>query len=334
VIEETAPPSFEGPTTPVTPKSGVTVADVLAGAQFEGVQLMSKGLTEASEAMGWTVTEYDGKGTVNGMNEAIKQATAADPDVLVLNSIDPRPVQAALKGAEAAGIEIVSGLGGYDEPNPKLEFSGVQAKFDVMSNFTEMGKAAADWIIADSKGKADVLLFVDTEYPSNVLFNEGANEELEAKCPECTIAGNTKFLAAETATTLGPNTVSALRSDPSIDYVVASSDPFVTAQATSITQAGLQDKVSLISNGGYAPNLELIRKQDVQKATVAFDPVYVGWATADQIARLTAGKPLWKPRGENVPIALVTENNVPSGSGSWKAPYDYGSEFLKLWGAE
>jgi ribose transport system substrate-binding protein len=331
-FEKTEPPSWGGPTQPVTPKNGLKVADVLAGAQFEGVQLTARGIKDGGTAMSWKVTNYDGKGTVDGQSAAIKQAVSARPDVIVLNSIDPRPVQGALKLAAAAKIKVVSGLGAYDDPNPKLNFSGVAPEFDVMSDFHKMGVAAADWIIADSKGKAHVLAFVDTEYPSNVLFNQGVQDELKAQCPGCAVEANVEHIAADAATKLGPNTVTELRRHPNVNYVVPSSDPFVTTHVTSVKQAGMQSRVKVISVGGFSPNMEMVRKQDVQLATVALDAEYVGWATDDQIARATSGKPLSAPVGENVPIALVTHNNAGSGSGPFKVPYDYKSEFKKIWG--
>jgi hypothetical protein len=76
-------------------------------------------------------------------------------------------------------------------------------------------------------------------------------------------------------------------------------------------------------------------------ADVAFDQVYTGYATVDQLIRVLTHHPLFKSKqthdlrfeyGENVPIKLITQANVPPPGQNYVAPFNTINHFRQLWG--
>jgi ribose transport system substrate-binding protein len=290
-------------------------------------------MVQAGHHLGWTVTEYDGKSSATTQNADIEQAVNSHVDVIVLDALDPRALQQGLAAAKKANIPVISNNQGLSSPNPTLKQAPLWPKFDVMADMTAMGKAAGDWIVADSGGKAGVQFFVDKEFQSNILIIQGMQDAVKQNCPDCTVPAAISFTAAASATNLGPETVAVLRRNPKINYIGVSADPFSSYQVPAIDQAGMQSRVKLTSVSGYLNAQAYIRKGNVQESTGAFDLSYVGWATIDQIARITSGQPPIQPYDEHTPIALLTKSNLSATDQNWTTPaFNWKPNFLHIWG--
>jgi ABC-type sugar transport system substrate-binding protein len=136
---------------------------------------------------------------------------------------------------------------------------------------------------------------------------------------------------SQVATTLGQQTVGYLQSHPEVNYVVGPFDPAAAFMVNAIAQAGLGDRVKLLSQLGDEQNLDFIRNNRVQVADCAFDNTYLGYAVIDQSIRVLNGQPVIEPNGENVPFQMLDATNLPPPGSDWHASYDYKSAYLKLW---
>jgi ribose transport system substrate-binding protein len=78
--------------------------------------------------------------------------------------------------------------------------------------------AAADWIIADSGGKARVLINMSTDSPSTLSYVAAAQTEFSAFCPGCRIVINQ--ISSAGFSRIASSTRSALRKHPDTRYVL------------------------------------------------------------------------------------------------------------------
>jgi ribose transport system substrate-binding protein len=121
------------------------------------------------------VTIVDGGGNPSKQNSAILDAVSSGSKVIALVAVDPSAVQLGLKAAKDAGVLVVSGSNGIDTPNPvvKPAANALWVAFDVGPNYAALGNAAAEWIIKDSGGKANIAVFSDKEFPSVLCVRSG-----------------------------------------------------------------------------------------------------------------------------------------------------------------
>jgi ribose transport system substrate-binding protein len=279
------------------------------------------------------VRVYDGGGTPQKQNAAMLDAISAGADAIVGIAIDPNLVQQGLRAAKKANVLAVSGSNGIDTPNPVQKPDGGKLgyAFDVGPDYAALGRKAAEWIIGDSKGKANIAVFSDKEFPSVIAFQNGLLAGLKG-CSGCKVSPLQYFNGTQVGTTLGSQTTGYLRSNPDVDYVFSPYDPAAAAQVTAIAQAGMANRVKVVGVLGSQQNVDFIRKGQVQAADAAYDNRYMGYMIADQIIRKLAKKPLFEPHGGNMPFTILDKQNLPAAGSDWTASFDYPSKFSQLWG--
>jgi ribose transport system substrate-binding protein len=331
-ISRQDPHEFAGPSTKAKAGKGIRVAIVVCGAAFSGCMTPAKAAAEAGSKIGWTVQILDGGANQQRQNAAILDAVSAKYDVIVTTSIDPNFVQTGLAAAKKAGIPVLSVEQGLDTPNPVVLPQGGNLGFDVDVgiNFPEVGKLIGQWIIADSGGKANVVIYGDDEYVSGRLSAAAVLDALKG-CNGCTIEPVQQFTASQVATTLGQQVVGYLRSHPRVNYIYVPYDPAATAMVTAIAQAGLGNRVKLTSFVCFQQNMDFIRQGRIQVADGCQDSTYLGYAVIDQAVRILNKQPLATPHGENTPLGLVDKTNLPPAGQDWLANFDYKTRFLELW---
>jgi ABC-type sugar transport system substrate-binding protein len=252
-----------------------------------------------------------------------------------LIAIDPSTVQTGLAEAQKAGALSIGADNGGVSPNPTVTppTGDIWPVIDVSVNYAALARSTAKWIIQNSKGKANILVYGDKEYP---VITEGVAALVSTlkTCKTCRISPVQYFVANDIATTVGPNVVSYLRTHPKVNYVYAPYDPSAPAMVTAIQNAGMSKRVKVVSYLGDQQNLTYILEGEIQVADGAVDNTYNGWAVVDQAIRYMDKLPFAKPLNENVPYELLTKSNVGISatlSTGWVAPYNYISKFESLW---
>jgi ribose transport system substrate-binding protein len=327
------PTEWQGPTEPVTPPKNQKIALITCASVLQGCSDPAKAAAAAAKDLGWQATVYDGKGDPATQNRLITQAVNSGADAILTFSVDPSFIASGLKAAKAKGIPVGSSAQGV-APSP------TGFAFDVGANWEQVGNLQGNWIVADSKGKADFQPMVDKEYASVVASVQEAINVVKS-CGGCKVRGSEEFVGANVGNGLGQRVVGLLRRDPKIKYLLATYDPAAADVATAVANAGMASKVKVIGQIGLSQNFGLIRDSKGQAVDIAFDQQYTGYATVDQLIRQLAKKPLIKsttttdPRfiyGENVPIKLITKANAPAAGEQYTAPIDAVAHFRKLWG--
>jgi ABC-type sugar transport system substrate-binding protein len=309
------------------------LAVIICASVVSGCVRQGQGMQEAGEALGWEVTVYDGKGDPVAQNTAMSQAINSGANAVLLAATDPVPLSSSVELAKSKGIPVgTTGLGA--EP-------GVGgAAFDVGPDYARWGTVLGSWIVADSKGTANFLPTIDEEFANSTSIAETMIETVK-QCSGCTVNETQQFVVADIGNGLGQRIASELQRDPNINYVSGAYDSAAADMVTAIANAGIGDRISLVSCVGSPQNFQFVKDGNVQKVDMVQDDVYMGFAAVDQISRLLAGEQLWKtpgvtdPRaqyGEGSPDQLLTQSNIGDPSVDWVAPFDYQAKFKALWG--
>jgi ribose transport system substrate-binding protein len=322
---------WQGPTTPAKAPKDIKVGVIPCGVQFRGCNAPALGAQEAAKALGWAVTAYDGAGTQEKQNTGMLDALSSGANLILTTSLDPNFIQLGLTKAKEAGVPVVSSSAGTDTPNPVITPTGGGLKYvtDVGTDFPAVGRGLGDFAVKDSGGKANVVVYEDDEYPSSVSSLKGFVDVIK-KCPGCKVSDIVKMTASQIGS-VGQMVVGYLQTHPDVDWVYAPYDPAAAVMVNAIVQAGLQDKVKLVSIVGSAQNIDFIRQGRVQVADGAYDNFYMGWAQVDQAIRTLNKQPLIEPNGEGTPFAIITKDNLPPPGGEFGTKVDYRSKFLSLW---
>ena len=145
-VEKYAGPqtTWEGPTSAPKPDKGKKVVFLSGDEQNDISHLYGVYIKEAGEKLGWDVTIIDGKGSPTSWLAGMNQAIALKPDGIALFA-DAGSLQDPIKAGVAQGIKFV-GLhaAGYPGPQPDINLF-----VNIQEDPVEIGKAEADWVIAD-----------------------------------------------------------------------------------------------------------------------------------------------------------------------------------------
>ena len=98
---------WDGPTAGPKATAGKTIVFVAADLKNGGILGVSKGVEEASKAIGWNVRVMDGQGTVSGRTAALNQALALKPAGIVGGGFATTEQKAAFETAAKSGIPLV-----------------------------------------------------------------------------------------------------------------------------------------------------------------------------------------------------------------------------------
>jgi ribose transport system substrate-binding protein len=324
---------FPGPTVSFTPPKNMKIAIVSCDAALAGCQDPANSAETAAKALGWTVTMYDGGGSPATQNQVIQQAVNSGVNGIITSAVDPTQISAGLAAAHAANIPI-GDIAEFATPSP------TGYAFDINANWAAQGTAVGAWFVVQQKAKAKVLPWSDKEYASTVVFVNSAVSEIKT-CHTCSVLPTQYFVAANVGQSLGTRVVNVLQAHPSVNSVIGAYDPAAAYMVPAIQQAGLAKKITLAAIVGDAQNLGYVKSGNVQKADVAFDTNYEGWAAVDQMGRLLAKVPLAVTPGtndlrykyaEDVPWALLVKANLPPAGQGWASKVNTQADFEKLWG--
>lgn len=281
------------------------------------------GLKAAADAAGVNLTIFDGQGTANGWNEGIQKAIAQKADAIALFGIDSSIVKESVQEAIAAGIPVTESLAvNYDAKHEVKLFSSFSA------DYTADGASLAEWTLADSKCTANTYLLYSTALPIWVNMQQGILDTYKNDCPQCKITDDNVDLA-NVATELPRLTQTKLTQSPDTGYIIATWDsaiPFIESAASTVNS-----DVKLLARDGIAATLEEIRKDGMQKVTVAAPPPqWIAWVIVDDLLRAVAGE---KPNGLKIPTRLVDKTNIGKTDTDVMPAYvNFESAFKKAWG--
>jgi ribose transport system substrate-binding protein len=315
---------WTGPTkAPEVPKGkSVQIIVCLVGTSC---QFMGEAAADAARKLGWTAEIIDGKGTPQGANDAFNAALAKKPDAILTIAIPETQVADKVARAKKEGIKTV-GISSISENVP----DGYDAYVSLKETLT--AKMQAWWAIADSGGKAKVVIVWDKGYPHLNQALEGV-QQVFAQCADCKVLEVYKRALATAAdpVAMGQLTNSILQKyGTQVQYILTPYGFGVAPMAQSVQASGR--KVKLLSKNADPLNLGLVSK-GTQAADFGSSLEWSGWAGIDQTIRVLAGEQPIPDAQEGMPVRAYDKDTAPAdGKVDWSKPVDFKAEYLKVWG--
>jgi len=281
-----APPSFD-----VAKAKGKTVWWLDSDAGNILVSWFDAGKT-ALASVGVKVHAYDiGDGTPDTVNTALKLAVAGKAAAIVIGIGTPASeYSAGIDAAHAAGIPVFTAVNSIPGVPPKVP--GVTA--DNTFDYEGAARLEADWIVAATKGKADVLTINYTGVSASQFMVPAFNAELKRLCPSC--KNTVKTVSASISdlnSAFGSLTSTALLSDPHINWINPLYDSFVIYVQPALDSLQRSSSVGLLGFNGIAPLMSTLKKGGTSLQIDIGQPnEWLGYAIADNVLRALTGNPV------------------------------------------
>ena len=317
---------YEGPTAPSKAPEDFKLAVIMGHASMSGASIPADAMVEIANHFGWEVQTWDGAGSPDVQNPAIMSAIAWGADAILTSCIRANTVQTGLKAAAEAGIPAGSCSVGTDTPNPVItaEYDYV---YDIGASYHKMGYALAEWIYSHTEASGKVACWdFEGEYSIDNT-RKGLYDGFKEMGVEYDEVGY--FTFDQLGDQLNRQVTSYLTNHPDTEFIFFPFDPAAVPVSEALELAGYTD-VKVIGVLGNIEMCALISQDTVASATAAYDNTYLGYACVDQMIRHINGDPLFEPRGENTPYAVIDIDNVPE-EGAWEPSFDYKAKYYALW---
>jgi ribose transport system substrate-binding protein len=325
--------TWDGPASGPKAQPGKFVVYVSTDQQNGGALGVGNGVVEAAKAIGWRSQVIDGQGTVSGQAAAINQAIALKPDGIVLGGIDAVGQKTAVDRAVSLGIKVVGWHAG-PKPGP---FDDPKLFTNVETRAEDTATTTANYVIATSDGKANVVILTDSQYAIAVLKAKTMQKLVES-CKTCSVLDYVDSPIAESSTRMPQVTVSLKqRFGPKLTWILAINDLYFDFAAPALRSAGVGPggPPQFVSAGdGSVSAYNRIRTGAYQVATIPEPLNLHGWQIVDELNRAVAGQP---PSGYVTAAHLVTKQNIGTDGGPqniFDPDNGYRDKYKGIWGVK
>jgi ribose transport system substrate-binding protein len=321
---------WEGPASAPKPEKGKKVVYLSGDEQNDISHLYGVYIKEAGAKVGWDVTVIDGKGSPTSWLAGMNQAIALKPDGIAMFA-DAASLKDPIKAGVAQGIKFV-GLHAAGLPGPQPDLNLV---YNIQEDPREIGKAEADWAIADSNGTAKVVILTHNEYAIAEVKSMATKAEFE-KCSGCKVLEYVNSPASEAAQRQPQLTTSWVQRFGTPLYVTSVGDNDFDFAVPVLRSGGITpDQVKLIGADGNRSAYDRIRKGDQYQTVTVSEPIELqAYQTIDELNRAFQGA---APSGFVQPPFLVTKGNIASEGGdknTFIPGNDYKKHYADIWGVK
>jgi ribose transport system substrate-binding protein len=318
---------WRGPDSAPKPVAGKTIVFVSNDESNDANHAWGQAIIEAAKKIGWKASVIDGKATPMGWINALSQAIALKVDGII-TSADAKSLQDSIKEATSRGIPIV-GIHAAALPGPNAElglFTNIQ------QDPREIGKAQADWVIADSNGKANVVVTSHNEFAIAETKSRAVVARL-GQCSGCKVVDYSNSPIAEVAQRQPQLVLSWVQRYGMPLYITAVADYTLDFQVPALRGAGVDPKqVKLLGADGQRSAYDRIRNGQYQVVTVSEPVEEQAYQAVDEMNRALNKVP---PSTFVQAPYLVTPDNVNAEGGDknqFNPTNGYKEHYLKIWG--
>jgi ABC-type sugar transport system substrate-binding protein len=277
----------------------------------------------AAQAIGWKAKEIIFNGTVEDLNAKFEQAISEKPTAITVSGWPPAALQRPLADAKAAGIVV--GLSSVSDS--ATSYPGYASNTNGAATAKQIGQLNAYMFMRDSACKGSAAIF-NLPFPILVVATNAFQATVKAHCPDCTVSYNEVQSSDIGTPALSSAVVSKLQSSPSTKYVYAIIGNVADGLAQAFTQAGLSG-VKIFGQVPDATSIAALRN-GTNAWWIDQNSLLNGWTEMDGLLRAIEAKQPVSDTG-GYPLAVLTPQNVPGGTGIPVLPADYQNEFKKLW---
>jgi ribose transport system substrate-binding protein len=321
---------WEGPTSAPKPQKDKSIVYLSGDEQNDISREYGLYMKQAAEHLGWKLTVIDGKGSPAAWVAGFNQAIALAPNGIAIFA-DAKSLQGPIKTASEKGITVI-GLHAASLPGPQPD---LHLFVNIQEDPREIGKAEADWAIADSKGTARVVVITHNEYQIAATKSGATRDTIEA-CKGCKMLDYVNFPASEAAQRMPQLTTSWVQRFGLPIYITSVGDNDLDFAVPSLRASGVKpDQAKLIGADGNRSAYERIRKGDQYQTVTVSEPIELqAYQAVDEFNRAFDKAP---PSGFVQPPYLVTAQNINTEGGPkdiFVPDNNYKEHYLKIWGVQ
>lgn len=334
IVEASTPLTFTppGPALDASKSAGSSIHIVALNLQVPLLAHIAEYATEIGDELDINVAVHNAANQVTGMQKGIQDAIDQDADALLILGVPVDLVRDALAKAKAAGIPVINVLNNPIDMDAPGQGAGEEFFAAVGTDLALGGRLIAEKAIVDTDGNANVL-FIDSEGLSPQPPVSAAVKDTLAACSSCTL--ETKNVPVENwGTDITPLVVTALRADPSINYVITLFDSMAIFATAGVQQAGATGKVHVVSHNGGSAALALVKKGDIMTADPGVSEEWAGWAAIDQAMRGMQGLEPGDPMVPYLYLDTASVQDVDIDSERDVYGDSFVAGFTALWGLE
>jgi ABC-type sugar transport system substrate-binding protein len=236
----------------------------------------------AGSAAGAQVRVLNGGGTPSSEIAALTEAQGLKPAVIMVDGIPLDTVANTIKALAAKNVPMVALYPGATATYPGM------VKYVLNPNWPQVGRVEADTMLAATKCNLHAALFTTQTFPQINVLVSAEKAEIASLCPKCTTT-TVNVPLTSLATGAGPDAVSALRSNPSINFISDSYDAMVGAMVPALQQAGL--KVPIVGEAGTPQNTQYIKGGQQTDDLDPYSSEELGWMSVADAVRAVSGQP-------------------------------------------
>lgn len=321
---------WEGPTSAPRPATDKFIVYLSGDEQNDISREYGLYMKQAAAHLGWRLTVIDGKGSPANWVAGFNQAIALKPAGIAIFA-DAKSLQGPIRTASEHGITVI-GLHAASLPGPQPD---LHLFVNIQEDPREIGKAEADWAIADSKGSARVVVITHNEYQI-AETKSAATRDAIAACHGCKVLDYANFPASAAAQRMPQLTTSWVQRFGLPIYITSVGDNDLDFAVPSLRASGVPpEKAKLIGADGNRSAYERIRKGHEYQVVTVSEPIELqAYQAIDEFNRAFNKAP---PSGFVQPPYLVTPANVNTSGGKhdiFVPQNDYKAHYLAIWGVK
>ena len=330
IVQEHIKPQGIGPTVPIGKKVPEDQYAVFINCGAPACVVFEESFNEAAKLFNWKVDNITVEPTPASIQNGFGEAVRRKPDAVVTSgfAIDQYPKQA--KELNELEIPILSNTG--TDPATFNPAEGVTLQTQEPQVVAEAAALMADQAIVNAGGEGEFIATNLTGYPSVEIQVKGFEEEIESKCPKCSVE-RLEIQPTQLGKDAPTIVANKLRSKPGVVGIYFGYDAIATGLNSALKTAGITPPDTY----SWAPDevgVEELRNDEKTGAVPLGQPEN-GWQMVYAMALLATGgnvedaEPwgpyvLWGPEFENIPDSPANPPPNP----------DFKEEFEKLWGTK
>lgn len=287
---------------------------------------------EAAQALGWTFKRQAVEPSPQGFQQGFENALR-DPetDAIVSTSVPISAISKYVDQAESRGIPVVMNNPDADGGDNLYGIGGPE-------NYEFAGQLQADYILADTKGDAQVLLVLPEAFPTIDILADGFKDEWKTKCPDCREPLEYRAPLDSFGANFPQLLTAHLQAHREVDYLVFGFSDMMIGVPSTLKAAGLTGLKATTWAQGPLTNEML--GQDLLQAEVGVPLVEIPWVAMDVLLRIFNGQPTDPGQGflaPGSPIHWIITKDTMTAAGLdpteyWPMTPGYDQELKKLWG--
>lgn len=329
VIQGMKTPTKINQTTPLpkAPPKGKTVVCLADDNVPSDYTICSLGVQVAAKAIGWKYANvYFTPTNPASINSALLSALAKNPAAVINVGGQPTSVYSASTLAKFKSAHVPIVMTNVASATPTKTLIGpVNTEADSVRG----GTLLSNWIIDNSHGKGHVLVVDVPAYSELNAVATTMKTVLGKQCPGCSVKILDLTLPQVAAGQIVSTTVTTLKANPSIRYVVFVTSSFGDGIVSGLKAAGLTDV--MVAGQDMDPTGAAALRDNTEAAHTGGPAIpYLGFISMDMALRNLETGAISNQEDTTAPIQLMTPANIGNVS-VWNAPKNALTQFLKLW---